>query len=125
MIMSIIHHNFWAFLSSVDEISKRNCSSGMEMNMSLSSPGMSKSSRTYKTSSVYRVRLFFFFPLKEMFEMNLYLENSFNLSATNQKSGTCAFTFEKYFQHLIVISYIILRLKEVKVIQYGQQNTQL
>jgi hypothetical protein len=63
--------------------------------------------------------------VKEIIEMNPYLENSFNLSATNQKVGTCAFTSEKYVQHLIVITSIILRLKGVKVIQYGCMDNKI
>lgn len=48
---------------------------------------------------------------KENVDVNPYLEISFNLSATNKKSGTCAFTFEKYLQHSVVISSVILRLQ--------------
>jgi hypothetical protein len=41
----------WLFLNSVDEMSIRNFSSGIEINMSFNSLGMSKSSRTFKTNS--------------------------------------------------------------------------
>jgi hypothetical protein len=62
---------------------------------------------------------------KENITLNLYLENSFNHPATNKKSGTCAFTFEKYLQHSIIISSIILGLQWINFIQYQQQNIQL
>lgn len=60
----LIHQSPWLFLISVDEISMRNFSSGMEMNMSLSTSGMSKSSRTFDTSTIHSIRwplLFSFF----------------------------------------------------------------
>ena len=122
----LVNQSPWLFLISVDEISMRNFSSGMEMNMSLNSFGMSKSSRTFKqVACIYSIKWPLFLSpnvCKENVEVNSYLENSFNLSTTNKKSGTCAFTFEKYLQHSIVISSIILRLQWVNFIQYRQHN---
>jgi hypothetical protein len=63
--------------------------------------------------------------VKEIIDINSYLENSFNLSATNQKGGTCAFTSNKYLQHLIVITSIIPRLKGVKVSRYGGMGNKI
>lgn len=52
-ILTFSHKNIYIpllFLISVEDISTRNCSAGMEMNMSFSSSGTSKSSRTCSTA---------------------------------------------------------------------------
>lgn len=102
------------FLSSVDDISMRNFSSGIDMNISFNTSGISRSSRTWK-----RRKLKSQMPNERVAKTHqmikdefLYLENSINLSATYEECAACSFAFKKCSHHIVIIPTVVFRLQE-------------
>lgn len=102
------------FLISVDDKSTRNLSSGIEMNISLNSSGISKSSRTwqgnYTTDRINNFRKERWNGWMVSNDRKAYLENTMYITATHKKSGPCFLASKKYLQHLLVVPVIVLRL---------------
>jgi len=99
-------------LISVEDISMRNLSSGIEINISFSSSGISRSSRTCRIPKNSEFlhwgenehRIYYM-----KYEL-IYLENSINLSTTYKECATSSLASNQCIQHVTTISTIILRL---------------
>ena len=79
----------------------RNCSAGMEMNMSLSSSGTFKSSRTYSIRQsphchIQKTEKDKNEEIKDALSQQMYLESTIYISTTHQEGASSFFTIKKY-----------------------------
>lgn len=105
------------FRISVEDISMRNLSAGIGINMSFSSSGISRSSRTcrkiliiidrdFKKKNMKKGRM-----LSQALIIWTHLENAIYVSTTHKVNASCSFARPKYFQHLLGTPIIVFWLQ--------------